>query len=82
MVVTVLGIENVSYTSKKTNLPVRGIKVYYSSHLDPSRGIGLKTDSVFISQNINFCAQLGDDIDILYNRFGSVEEVRLLEKQK
>lgn len=82
MIVTVLGIETVSYTSKKTNLPVKGVKVYYSSKLDPARGIGLKTDNVFVSQNIDFSAQIGDEIDILYNRFGSVEEVRLIEKQK
>lgn len=80
MKVTVLGIESISYTSKKTNLPVKGIRVYYASPLDPARGIGMKADATFVSQNIPFFAQVGDDVDILYNRFGSVEEVRVFEK--
>lgn len=82
MLATILGIENVSYTSKKTNQPVRGLKVYYAYPINADRGIGMRTEDAFISQNVEFHAQVGDKVNILYNRFGSVEEVDVLDEKK
>lgn len=82
MQVTILGVENVSYVSKKSNQQVIGVTIYFAYPLDPSRGFGMKAEKAFLSQRVQFTAQVGDKVDILYNRFGSVEEVRVLETKK
>lgn len=82
MLATILGIENVSYTSKKTGQPAKGLKIYFAYPVPNDRGSGMRSEDAFISQNVEFHAQVGDKVNIHYNRFGSVEEVEVVENSK
>lgn len=75
----ILGIEQVNYTSKKTGRDVHAVRLYCS---EPARNVqGVRVDTLFVPQVIfdSVAVQVGDEIRPLYNRFGRVEAVEVLE---
>ena len=76
---TIEGIERVDYISKKTNKRVVGCVLYLSSPLDENRGVGKKTDRVYVSEDkIIPCGidlDVGFEIDFLYDRYGNVAKI-------
>lgn len=81
----VVGIEKVDYVSRKTNRPVQGTSFYI---LYEKQGVeGFVADKIFISV-VSPCypdaelVQVGDKLNIFYNRWGSVEGLQVLPSDK
>lgn len=72
---TVVGIENVDYVSKKTGNRVFGKKLHTSEELSADKGMGVSTEVVFCSGDMADDIILGDTIRVYYNKYGSVESV-------
>lgn len=73
---TIVGIREVNYTSKKTGKPVVGTEFYYTQHPLQSGVDGLVAGKLFVGANalsgFSFIPSVGDDVFVFYNRFGSV----------
>lgn len=76
----IVGIEDVNYVSKKTGRAVTGVKLHLTYPLDDDKGDGQGVVSEFCSSNIPVVNTLtvGDEVEILYNRFGGIADVRVL----
>lgn len=84
MLVTVVGISNVDYVSRKTNKQVKGKTLHVLSPLTGDAGVGKKTDTIYISDNSQVASiipkiELGKDINVYYNRYGSVDDIQLVK---
>lgn len=80
MKVKVVGISNVSYTSKRTNQLVEGKTLHVVRKAEKDGDIGELTDTIFVSQKSNVINQLpkiklGSEINIYYNRYGAVDDI-------
>lgn len=77
---TVIGIRKFDFTSKKTGATYPAVTLYCTYPMDDKRGVGDACESVFCreSQLGEYEPLVGDDIRVLYNRFGSVEKVEVL----
>lgn len=77
----IIGIEPVNYVSKKTGRPVKGTNLHCYD-LNKADGIvyGQAVDRLYVKESID-CRSLqpGDHINIFYNRWGNIDEVRLCE---
>ena len=74
MIYKVIGIQPVSYTSKKTGQLVEGCQLHVS-YAD-NRTNGFAVDKIFCGKRIpvdHVC--LGDSIEVFYNRYGQVDYV-------
>lgn len=74
----IVGVRKVDYVSKKTGNPVKGYNLYCTfrdAHVD-----GVCAESVYINVNVagDYVPAVGDHIQILYNRFGSVSAVQFI----
>lgn len=80
----VLGKENVDYLSRKSNQQVTGVTLHCASD-GGGRVEGQRVDTVFVSAR-SACygsvkdIKVGSEINVYYNRFGSVEGVSLAGK--
>lgn len=71
---TVIGIENVSYVSKKTNQPVVGTRLHLTYEQEGVEG--LCVESVFCGSTIDTDRlTTGDQIEVYYNKFGRVSDI-------
>lgn len=72
----VLGVENVDYTSSKTGRHVTGIRLHVA--YDKKGCDGVAVDNFFCKTAAfpDGVPSVGDDVEILYNRWGNVESVR------
>lgn len=72
----VLGIQDVNFESKKTGKRVQGMNLHCT--YEQKNVIGEAVEKLYISSNIDSpIVKVGDEVDVFYNRFGSVDEVRL-----
>lgn len=75
----IVGKQDVDYTSRKTNQQVTGVTLYVTC--PDSKVDGVRAESIFISSR-SLCypevmkLPVGAGIEVYYNRFGSVEDVR------
>ena len=75
---SVVGIENVDYTSKKTDKRVTGTKLHLFCEVDESDEdiIGQRVETIYVSDDISINGiDVGDVIDVLYNKFGRVTKI-------
>ena len=73
----VLGKQIVDYTSSKTGQRVQGINLHCMYSQKNVEGDAV--EKLYVSSNVDSpIVNVGDEVDVFYNRFGSVEEVRLL----
>lgn len=79
------GIEKIDYISKKDGKHIEGIKLYISFPIKADRGIGLKTDDIYLSKKSvekMSCpldeSIVGCDVDFVYNRFGGISDINLI----
>lgn len=84
MQLKLIGIQNVSYTSRKTNQLVEGKTLHVVSKATREGDLGEMTDTVFISAKSNCYSQvaklkIGMMVNVLYNRYGSVEDIQICE---
>lgn len=85
-VVRLVGKEKIDYISKKTNKAVVGIKLHCSTPIDSQNVEGCVCDSFYIgsaSECYDSVCKLpiNSDINITYNRYGSIENVVLMGKK-
>lgn len=82
MIYKVLGIEPVDYVSKKTNNRVTGKNLHVCSDFSTKQiekgCVGFRAESVFVKNDICSDVKVGDQVEFLYNRFGSVEEMKVV----
>lgn len=68
---TIVGIENVSYKSKKTGEQVKGTRLHLSYEHEDVEGCGVET--VFCNSSIDLEGlEVGDQVVVFYNKFGRV----------
>lgn len=76
----ILGYRSVTGTSKSTGNAYSGLQLYVCSNIKGVEGVA--TDRVYIPDRVlndsDFVPCVGAHIDILYNRFGSVIEVKTI----
>lgn len=76
----VIGIEEVSYTSKRTNQLVNGRRLHLVSDFAETNKYanGNCAEQIFTScQNVNNVT-VGDTIELYYNKYGNVEDLRIV----
>lgn len=76
----VIGIEEVKYTSKRTNQQVSGRRLHLVSDFSETNksANGNCAEQVFTAcQNVNN-VEVGDTIELYYNKYGSVEDLRVV----
>lgn len=86
-VVRLVGKEKVSYVSKKTGNQVEGVKLHCSTPLDSKNVEGCVCDSFYVGSGADCYAAclklpINSDINITYNRYGSIEDVCLIGTNK
>lgn len=76
----VVGFSERSFTAKDTGALIEGMTIYVSFESNRITGIGC--DRFFISQKrldeCDYSPSIGDDIELLYNRFGKITGIRLM----
>ncbi len=81
MKVTVLGIQIVDYTSRKTGNPVKGVTIH--AKFKDAQVSGEAVNSIFISDNLNLpCIselRVGQTVDVEYNNRGFVCGAQILK---
>lgn len=80
----IVGKQSVDYVSKKSNQPVVGLTLHVTG--TDNRVEGLACETIFISEKSQMYQQcmsypLNSEINVQYNRYGSVESVTLCEKK-
>ncbi len=78
MKVTIIGKEKVNYLSKKTGKEVNGCILHFKSPIALDKGEGDKCDNEYVKTEMANGIDVGDTVEFLYNRFGTVEEIRLI----
>lgn len=82
---TIVGLQNVNYKSKKTGKDVRGYRFHMMDESDTRDDlIGASVNSEFVSEDVgrDFLRQfvkdeecIGHVVRVYYNRFGGVDEI-------
>ncbi len=73
----VVGIKKINYTSRKTGQLVQGTELHCS--FDDKNVLGAAVDKFYIPQRVDIShVQIGDVVNILFNRYGSVDFVQVL----
>lgn len=79
----IVGIQSVDYISRKTNKQVTGLTLHLS--FEDARVRGMATETVFVSSQ-SICYEdvaalpVGSEVNVYYNRYGSVEDIRPVKK--
>lgn len=78
----VTGLRNTSFKSRDDGSTVEGKTVYLSDDIPASVGSGQSTERYFLSQakldSFGFALKVGMDVRVLFNRFGKVATIELL----
>lgn len=78
----IIGIVNTSFTAKD-GTEINGTNLYLTELIDKKKGQGESAEKIFLSANrvkdIPFKLEVGMDVEVLYNRFGKVKELRLID---
>lgn len=78
----IIGIEFVEYVSKKTNKPVVGKKFHASRPIAEDKGEGYEVENFYCSSKMSAYANIGmgDDVKPVYNKYGVLEDLVLVNK--
>lgn len=76
----VIGTEEVDYTSKKTNRQVTGRRLHLVFDFDQNMAgfVGNGVEVVFTNLDTAKNIKVGDTVELLYNKFGSICDIRKL----
>lgn len=78
----IVGLFVTSFVPKDATAPVEGQTFHITEPIDRKRGEGVSTDHFFLSKAklaaLDFTPAVGQEVDVLYNRFGKVSTLRLL----
>lgn len=71
------GYEDVDF--EKDGTRIRGKRYYLSEEIPIGRGVGRKTDKIFLSETklaqLGFTPAVGDNVVVYYNRYGNVSHI-------
>ena len=73
----VVGIEHCKFTNKE-NKEVSFDRISLLRDIDPNRGEGQAAEVVNVSPEKVAGIQIGDNIEVFYNRFGKVSKLELV----
>lgn len=72
----IVGIERLDYTSKRTGKQVTGTRLH-CINLDHKIDFGDSVENMYVKDTIDCdCFGIGDEVNVYYNRYGSVDDVR------
>ena len=76
----VVGIQKINYVSKKTGSPVVGTRLHCTTPFNETDSFsGCGVDSFYCSNQVDLTGvTVGSDVEIFFNRFGSVSAVKVL----
>lgn len=78
----IIGISNTSFTPKDSETPIEGSTYHVTEPIDPKNGVGFKGDKFFLTRTklstLDFTPAIGQEVEVLYNKFGKVATLRLL----
>ena len=82
---TVIGIRKTSFegrdreTGKKTGEKIEGFNIYITQPISNNVGTGVSADRIFLTEKrrdeISYYPEVGDEIHIMYNRYGKVDSI-------
>ena len=75
----VVGLQNSTFTTKDGK-EISGTRIFLTEKIPADRGQGVSVDSIFLSKEkadaMALNLAVGDDIEVFYNKYGRVQEVR------
>ena len=78
----IVGIGKTSFLPKDSDTPIEGLNFHVVEPFPEGKGEGVSTDHFFLSKakvsSLDFQPALGQEVEILYNRYGKVGALRLL----
>ena len=78
----VIGYSEHSFTAKDTGALIEGMYIFVT--FENSRTTGSACDRFFVSRKrldeCDYSPCLGDNIELLYNRYGKITGIRLIDK--
>lgn len=79
----IVGLVSSKFTPRDSETPIEGVIIHITDPIDPSRGSGVSCDHFFLTskkfESLGFKPALGQDIEVLYNRYGKVQTLRLID---
>lgn len=79
----IAGILKTAFKPTDSDTPIEGVTVHVTDAIPPDRGEGVSTDHFFLSANkvkqLPFALAVGQEIEVLYSKWGKVATLRLLE---
>lgn len=74
---TVIGRRKVEFTAQDGN-QIQGVSLYVSYPITKN-GEGMAAEKIFLSakklENLDFLPEIGDEINVQYNRYGKVDTI-------
>lgn len=79
----IVGVIKTSFRPKDSETPIEGITVHTTDPIPPGKGKGVSTDRFFLSdrkmEQLPFTPAIGMEVEVLFNRWGKVATLRLLQ---
>lgn len=78
---SIIGKSIVSFTNEQTGRPVDGTSIFYCTKISKDHGSGYRCEKSFVRSNVIPYDQIiiGKECEILYDRFGKVQNIRYSE---
>lgn len=77
-----IGIADTHFKTKD-GIEIVGKNLYLTEQIDPKRGQGESAERIFLSEkklsDLNFTPVIGMTIEVLFNRYGKVASLRVLD---
>lgn len=78
----IIGIAQNSFTPKDSDTKIEGVTIHITDPIPPGKGKGVSTERFFLldkkMEQLPFTPVVDMEIEVLYNRWGKVETLRLL----
>lgn len=69
-----VGYKEIDYVSKKTGKPVKGKNLYITYPAD--NVVGIVAEDIYVSSLMDITGLvIGQEMDVFFNRYGSVEQI-------
>lgn len=76
---TVVGFRNVNFKDDSSGKQVTGFSLFLLRDTEDEKVTGQECQKIFISsQYVNYTPELGDEIVLLYNKYGKVGAVQVI----
>ena len=80
----VIGVKQSDFTTKdKEKKEIHGFNIYLSEAIADKYGTGVQTERIYLSdakmEKMGYYPKIGDQVRVLYNKYGKVESVELCQ---